>query len=305
MARIRSIKIDLFVDDSLADVSLAAHLLLAGLPVLADSAGRLEDRPRRIQAMLFPYRNDVDVGTCLAELAAAGAVTRYVVAGVAYIAVANWTRDQRPHVKEAESSIPAPPPAYTEPRQGGELAGNSPGTRPYKSAGILDSGLGVLDLGSGILDSGGSQEPAGAVPAREPLVLDGQQPEKPTKRPTKAKAPREPAGDPRHRPLADALVAAGYPFHGGRSAKAVSDLLALADQREDSRGEAAHAEIMRRARIGWAWVGFPSCRSIPELAAHWGHYEHEQQARGQGPPDVRKGGVRAELMDHNAPQEPF
>lgn len=107
-----------------------------------------------------------------------------------------------------------------------------------------------------------------------------------------SKAPRRKGGvfapDPRHAPLVKDLTDAGYPFHGGKDAKAVSTLLALADQREASRGEAAGVEVLRRARIAWAWVGFPACKSLTELASHWGHYEHEQ-ARGAGPPRATDG----------------
>lgn len=99
-----------------------------------------------------------------------------------------------------------------------------------------------------------------------------------------AKKPREPTGDPRHAPLVKALTDAGYPFRGGRDAKAVSELLALADQQEVTRGEAAGVEILRRARIGWAWEGYPTCRSLTELHTNWGHYEAPQPPRsGAGP----------------------
>jgi hypothetical protein len=99
MARIRSIKSDLFMDDGLAEVSLEAHFLLAGLPCIADSEGRLEDRPRRIKAQVFPYR-DADVDRCLDELARSGYVRRYEADGGRYIQVSNWERDQGPQLPE-------------------------------------------------------------------------------------------------------------------------------------------------------------------------------------------------------------
>lgn len=180
MARIRSIKVDLFMDDGLAEVSLEAHFLLAGLPCIADSAGRLEDRPRRIQAQIFPYRPSVNVDACLEELTASGHIQRYTADGARYLQVGNWGHDQRPHVKEAPSGIP-PPPDSTEPRQGSELAGNSPGTRRGESTGIMDLGSGVLGVGSGV---SASQASAIAAPAREDLVLSappaGKQPRKPS-----------------------------------------------------------------------------------------------------------------------------
>ena len=271
MARIRSIKIDLFVDDALADVSLAAHLLLAGLPVLADSAGRLEDRPRRIQAQLFPYREGVDVGACLDELAAVGALVRYEAAGRRYIQVANWRRDQRPHVKEATSAIP-PPTDSTEHRQGVELAGNSPGTRRGKNAGILG-------VGSGVLDSGlGTSPPASQ--AAFPGVAGP--PSKPAKT-RKAKAEGKPS-DPRHAPLVKVLVEeVGFPFDGGKDAANVAALLALADQQPATAGPAAPGEVVRRARLAWSqFPGFYSARTLALLRSRWGDFQ-APAAPGRGP----------------------
>jgi len=105
----------------------------------------------------------------------------------------------------------------------------------------------------------------------------------------KAKKAKEgPPPDPRHAPLVKALVeTCGYPFRGGRDAAAVTALLALADQQEVTRGDLAGSEVVRRARIGWAWVGFPACRSLTELATNWGHYEREQ--RGQALPRASDG----------------
>lgn len=265
MARIRSIKVDLFVDDSLADISVESHLLLAGLPCLADSAGRLEDRPKRIHAQLMPYRPAFDVAARLTELHDTGAITRYESGGVAYIQIANWERDQRPHVKEAASIIPAPAARYTEPRLGSGLAGETPGTRPSEHAGIMDSGCGVLDSGSG------SSPPASqAAPEQHPL-LPTEAPG-PAKKAKKAKKPREPSVDPRHAPLSLALVGLGWPHHGGRTAKALKSLLALADQVPATAGDKAHAEVLRRAAAAKASTKFPLVRELHELADRWGHF---------------------------------
>lgn len=122
-------------------------------------------------------------------------------------------------------------------------------------------------------EASASQEPE-PVPARPELKPS--EPPAPRKRRPKADKP----ADPRHGPLARALCDdVGFPFNGGRDAKAVTQLLALADQREVTRGEHASAEVLRRARIGWAWAGFPACKSLGELLSHWGHYErpHGQQ----------------------------
>lgn len=133
-------------------------------------------------------------------------------------------------------------------------------------------------------------------------------PAAPAKKAKEAKKPPQPNGDPRHAPLVKALVeTCGYPFRDGRDAKAVTALLALADQQEATRGDTAGVEIVRRARIGWAWTGHDSklARSITDLVNNWGHYATEYRAVATGPPDVRRGSVRAELIDHTKQEEPF
>lgn len=107
MARLRTLKPDYYLDEGLSEVSLEAHFLLSGLWTIADRAGRLEDRPRRIKVQVFPYR-DVDVDKALGELAASGYVVRYEADGKRLLQVADWERDQRPHFKEPPSQFPAP-----------------------------------------------------------------------------------------------------------------------------------------------------------------------------------------------------
>lgn len=107
MPRIRSLKIGLFHNEELCDLSPWHRLLFAGLPLLADKEGRLEDRPRRIKAELFPY-DDLDIDVLLTDLARRSFVLRYVADGVAAIAIPNFLKHQRPNNKEAASVIPAP-----------------------------------------------------------------------------------------------------------------------------------------------------------------------------------------------------
>lgn len=128
----------------------------------------------------------------------------------------------------------------------------------------------------------------------------------PSAPPGKTKAKREPQGDPRHRPLTDALVAADvelrggpYGHRGGRDAKAVSDCLALADQSPETAGEKASAEVLRRWRIARRWHGFPACNSLTDLATHWNAYVREQDAATGRAVNVRKGSVGAENFNHS------
>lgn len=85
--------------------------------MMADREGRLEDRPLRIKAQAFPYRDGLDVGPALAWLHQHAFIKRYSVGGTAYIQVLKFGQHQSPHVKEASSTIPAPdsPGASTSP----------------------------------------------------------------------------------------------------------------------------------------------------------------------------------------------
>lgn len=128
MSRIRTIKPQFFTDDELAELPLAARLLFAGLFCLADRRGRLEDRPRKIKAEVMPY-DDHDVDALLWQLHQHRGrfITRYEVDGKRFIQVRNFEKHQHCHVKEPDSSIPAPdgPDASTVPAPDGPDAKTS------------------------------------------------------------------------------------------------------------------------------------------------------------------------------------
>lgn len=110
MARIRTVKIGFFRNEHLAIFSPFHRLLFQGLWLLADKEGRLEDRPKRIQADLFPFDPVLDVNAMLTELADGPDpfIERYQVDGRRYIAVLNFGVHQRPNHKEPDSLIPGP-----------------------------------------------------------------------------------------------------------------------------------------------------------------------------------------------------
>lgn len=107
MARARSIKPGFFKNEKLAELPMAARLLFAGLWTIADRSGRLEDRPKRIKAEVFPYENQ-SVPKLLAALSESGFIERYSLNGCDYIAIPTWDRHQNPHKNEVKSTIPAP-----------------------------------------------------------------------------------------------------------------------------------------------------------------------------------------------------
>lgn len=107
MARARNIKPGLYKNENLAECSIWARFVFPGLWMLADRAGRMEDRPKRIKAELLPFDN-ADVDALLNELARNGFILRYEAAGERYIQVLKFAEHQTPHIREVASTIPAP-----------------------------------------------------------------------------------------------------------------------------------------------------------------------------------------------------
>lgn len=107
VARIRSIKPQFFQNEEVAALPFQWRLLFIGLWTQADRDGRLEDRPARLKAMLFPY-DDLQIDEGLGCLVNAGLLTRYDGNGLRLIAIPTWAKHQQPHVKEAQSEYPPP-----------------------------------------------------------------------------------------------------------------------------------------------------------------------------------------------------
>jgi hypothetical protein len=107
MARARNIKPALFKNEILGVADPIYTLLFSGLWLLADREGRLEDRPLRIKAELFPYRDGMDMPAMLGWLHDSGFIYRYSYGENRYIEIANFTKHQNPHKNEAASEIPS------------------------------------------------------------------------------------------------------------------------------------------------------------------------------------------------------
>jgi hypothetical protein len=106
--RARNIKPGLFKNEILGSSDPLFTLLFEGLWCLADREGRLEDRPLRIKAEVFPYRDNLDIHRYLTELERTGFVQRYKVGELALIQVLNFKKHQNPHHTEKKSELPAP-----------------------------------------------------------------------------------------------------------------------------------------------------------------------------------------------------
>jgi len=115
MARARNIKPGFFKNEILGVANPLYSLLFEGLWMLADRAGKLEDRPIRIKGEVFPYRDGIDMEAMLDWLQAEGFIRRYVVAGRRYILVLEFVKHQSPHKNETESVIPDPEEIGAEP----------------------------------------------------------------------------------------------------------------------------------------------------------------------------------------------
>lgn len=115
MARIRYLKPEFFTDEDLAELPFQTRLMYAGLWCHADKAGRLENRPKYLKAMIFPY-DTIDVEKQLSMLSngkganKAPFIQRYEIEGKQYIQILSWNKHQVPHHTEKESIIPDPPP---------------------------------------------------------------------------------------------------------------------------------------------------------------------------------------------------
>lgn len=107
--RARNIKPGFFTNEILGTADPMVCLLFAGLWCLADKDGRLEDRPLRIKAELFPYRDNLDLNGYLTVLERSGFISRYEVGGQRYIQVENFARHQSPHHTEKPRGYPANP----------------------------------------------------------------------------------------------------------------------------------------------------------------------------------------------------
>ncbi len=177
MARIRTIKPDFFVHEGLAELSRDARLLFIGLWTMADREGRLDDRPKRIKAVIFPYDDDTQIPAWLDELADRGFILRYEADGQKRIAIVKFSEHQRPHPKETPSLIPPPPGAHrtheaeasrekvSPSREITRLDGEPSGTSREKVGSFPSSPAGkeILDNGNEILEGGKETRPMVAI----------------------------------------------------------------------------------------------------------------------------------------------
>lgn len=176
MARARNIKPGFFENEDLAECSPWARLCFAGLWLLADREGRLEDRPKRIKGKLFPF-DTVEVEPLLQELERHGFIVRYETDGVKAIQVSEFAKHQSPHYSEKASFIKPP----SLPDHSGKSAVIKRGSQPPDS--LNPDSL----IPSSLIPSSLNPDSPTALPASPPTAT------KLGSTPTPRRAPREKA----------------------------------------------------------------------------------------------------------------
>lgn len=111
MARARNIKPGFFVNEYLGTCDPLESLFFEGLWTLADRFGLLENRPLRMKAQIFPYRNlsAQEITGFVQNLSDHGFLNLYSVDGQEYIEICNFSKHQNPHKNEKGGEIPKPP----------------------------------------------------------------------------------------------------------------------------------------------------------------------------------------------------
>lgn len=109
MARIRTIKPEFPLSESIGRVSREARLLFIQLWTICDDAGRARAHSRILASLLYPFDDDAPdlIDGWVTELEAQECVFRYEIGGTTYIQVCNWLNHQKID-RPSESKIPAP-----------------------------------------------------------------------------------------------------------------------------------------------------------------------------------------------------
>lgn len=164
MAHCRTINPKFFRNEVLCELSAEARLLFVGLWTLADRAGRLEDRPKRIQAELFPYGISTEVDILLELLDSKGFIFRYSFASDNFIQIPKWFSYQHPHPRESESTFPQIPWDLNDFKGAREKA---------RQSREKDMGCNVKDMASPSVSSVSSGTSKPSVPSGISLPMNG------------------------------------------------------------------------------------------------------------------------------------
>lgn len=162
--RARNIKPGICDNEILGKADFVYTVLFERLWMMADRDGRLEDRPARIKAKAFPYRDGLDAEPLLQWLHDESFILRYESTGKRFIQILEFKKHQRPHSNEAPSEIPAP--TETALSQKAEITCNQGEQRLQPNLAALRSDSLIPDSGLLIADSGSTG--VASLAARKP-----------------------------------------------------------------------------------------------------------------------------------------
>lgn len=109
MARIRSLKPEIHMDEAIGVCSDSAYRLFTGLITQADDYGRQKGSPRLLASLIWPYQEKptTEVDEHLTELEEAGLIIRYFHSGQPFVALPTWADHQRID-NAGKEKIPSP-----------------------------------------------------------------------------------------------------------------------------------------------------------------------------------------------------
>ena len=160
MARIRTIKPEIWTDEKFVELSPFARLLFIGLWNFADDEGRMEFRPKRLKLQILPA-DDQDISALLDEIRGENLISVYVADGKEFLSVNGFKKHQKVD-KRSASRFPPPPnspeptpdparPPRFVPTEGKGTEGNGKELPSGSADGAVDSEKGLFDLGREVL----------------------------------------------------------------------------------------------------------------------------------------------------------
>lgn len=146
MARIRSLRPEVWDDEAVGSVCRDARLLFVGLITQADDEGRFRARSALLRARVFPY-DDLsahEVDAWLEALHAAQLIVLYEVAGERYGYLPGWRSNQKID-RASASRLPAPPesPFYRPGESPHRIQSTTPDGSPRPELDADDDGPGA------------------------------------------------------------------------------------------------------------------------------------------------------------------
>lgn len=114
MARIRTIKPEIWTDEKFVALSPLARLLFMGLLNFVDDEGRAQYSPSRFKLQILPA-DSADASALLGEIRREGMIIVYDFEGKEYLQVCNFTKHQKVD-KRTPSKLPPPPISAELPR---------------------------------------------------------------------------------------------------------------------------------------------------------------------------------------------